>query len=662
MKLRYISLVLLLLAAALCLAACGKCDHEFQKVGITPASCTAEGSINHACSKCGEERHEPISKLDHNYDGGKVTKEPSCTAEGERTFTCSGCNDSYTEAIAKLEHTYDESTVTKEPTCTAEGEKTFTCTGCGQAQTEAIPMIDHAYGEGVVTTWPNCTTEGVRTFTCSCGDSYTEAIEKAAHTHDGGKVTKEPTCTAEGEKAFTCTGCGDTYTEAIAKTAHSYSSKVTTEATCTKDGIKTFTCSGCGDSYTEAVTATGHNYSGKVTTEATCTKDGVKTFTCANCNDSYTEKIDGGHKWKDATCTAPKTCSTCKQTSGDALGHDYAEATATAPMTCRRCGDTVGKPMVWYEAGMYKVGTDIPAGEYYVCATTNYGCYICVSSDSNGKNILENENFDTLHYITVENGQYLEVKRGKFTSVDGFETAFDPSYVIEGMYRVGIDIPAGEYKLSQDSTYSGYYCIYDNSTVDRDIQANDNFDNTSYVTVRKGQYLLLNRCYATLVSEIQDEPGSGGSGAGNEPEEDEDESLWTFSEASDLNGYSQDAFDEMGKGVEYVTKAMSNRNQTYKVMYYSYAVTYAQRTRVYLEKMKTLADNNAELTLTNSDYASLQEMITYTYDLCGTISTLDITADNYELYADELKNTSMEVYTLCLGIQKITVDLMKAFT
>jgi len=48
------------------------------------------------------------------------------------------------------------------------------------------------------------------------------------------------------------------------------------------------------------------------------------------------------HSYKDATCTAPKTCSTCGATEGSALGHSWNAATCTAPKTCSKCGATEG--------------------------------------------------------------------------------------------------------------------------------------------------------------------------------------------------------------------------------------------------------------------------------------------------------------------------------
>lgn len=66
-----------------------------------------------------------------------------------------------------------------------------------------------------------------------------------------------------------------------------------------------------------------HTYEEKVTKEASCKEKGVKTFTCA-CGDSYTEDIKKlSHKYSDATCSAPKTCSVCGKTDGKAKAHTY---------------------------------------------------------------------------------------------------------------------------------------------------------------------------------------------------------------------------------------------------------------------------------------------------------------------------------------------------
>ena len=150
-----------------------------------------------------------------------------------------------------------------------------------------------------------------------------------------------------------------------------------------------------------------------------------------------------------------------------------------------------------YADGMYKVGTDIPAGEYILCPSAT--AYYQVASDSTGalESIVSNDNFSGTRYITVSDGQYLTL-----TSC----TAYPASYVSEGkvkndnlsggMYKVGVDIDAGEYKVTPDG--NGYYEVDSSSVGTLDvIVANENFSSDVYVTVSDGQYLKLSG--ATLV-------------------------------------------------------------------------------------------------------------------------------------------------------------------
>lgn len=144
-----------------------------------------------------------------------------------------------------------------------------------------------------------------------------------------------------------------------------------------------------------------------------------------------------------------------------------------------------------YDAGMYKVGADIPAGEYILDPSAM--AYYQVASDSTGalESIVSNDNFSGTRYITVSDGQYLTL-----TSC----TAYPASYVSEGkvkndnlsggMYKVGVDIEAGEYKVTPDG--SGYYEVDSSSAGTLDvIVANENFSSDVYVTVADGQYLKL---------------------------------------------------------------------------------------------------------------------------------------------------------------------------
>lgn len=151
-----------------------------------------------------------------------------------------------------------------------------------------------------------------------------------------------------------------------------------------------------------------------------------------------------------------------------------------------------------YGEGTYKAGKDIPAGEYIFTSTSKYSAYVCVSSDSNQDNIIENENFDYTFIATVSDGQYVQAKRCEFVSSSGQKININADGTFsDGMYRVGIDIPAGEYRLTSTTSYSAYYCIYNSSVVPFEIQNNDNFKGSTYVTVSDGQYLVIKRCTAS---------------------------------------------------------------------------------------------------------------------------------------------------------------------
>ena len=99
-------------------------------------------------------------------------------------------------------------------------------------------------------------------------------------------------------------------------------------------------------------TTCSHSYK-----DATCTAP----KTCTKCGATSGSAL--GHSYKDATCTAPKTCSKCGATSGSALGHSYKDATCTAPKTCTKCGATSGSA----------------AGHSY----SNGTCTVCGTADPN---------------------------------------------------------------------------------------------------------------------------------------------------------------------------------------------------------------------------------------------------------------------------------------
>lgn len=143
--------------------------------------------------------------------------------------------------------------------------------------------------------------------------------------------------------------------------------------------------------------------------------------------------------------------------------------------------------------GQYKVGSDIPAGEYYVkCKSSNL--YIEVSSDSSGSldSIIYNLNTAGGEYITVEDGEYLKIKGGDLYEIDKApDRGAKDGYYKEGQYKVGEDIPAGEYNVEATKGLAYIEVASDSRHQIESIITNDNFENNEFITLEDGQYLTL---------------------------------------------------------------------------------------------------------------------------------------------------------------------------
>ena len=149
----------------------------------------------------------------------------------------------------------------------------------------------------------------------------------------------------------------------------------------------------------------------------------------------------------------------------------------------------------WYQPGMYKVGVDLAAGVYRADALEGDG-YFAVCSDSSGKSesILFNDMFETYTYLVLQEGQYLKLSRCVALESEKVPAEQPQDGVFtNGVFRVGIDIPAGEYKITGNSDDSYYrlmgsaQCAYD----DREYIASDYVEITVYLTLEDGQFLTL---------------------------------------------------------------------------------------------------------------------------------------------------------------------------
>ena len=148
----------------------------------------------------------------------------------------------------------------------------------------------------------------------------------------------------------------------------------------------------------------------------------------------------------------------------------------------------------WIPEGMYKIGTDIPEGEYFVWATS-YFCSVQVSSDSSGSvaSNITTEMCDTFMFISVKSGQYLDVSGGSFVpaNIAPVPEMQENGTYKPGMYRVGIDIPAGEYKVTATGDFCYIQVLKDSFGLISSHANTEYVDGQAYVTVIEGQYLSV---------------------------------------------------------------------------------------------------------------------------------------------------------------------------
>ena len=160
------------------------------------------------------------------------------------------------------------------------------------------------------------------------------------------------------------------------------------------------------------------------------------------------------------TATTMEEATETEETT-TAQAEDATDATTEAPTEAAATVDIT-------KEGTYKVGVDISAGEYCIFAMdSNFGGYYSVNADSVGDSIIGNENIDYNAFVTVSDGQYLELNRAM--AIPAEQIAGSPYAIMtdgEGEFRIGIDLPAGEYKLESTDEIDGYYCVYDSSAPD----------------------------------------------------------------------------------------------------------------------------------------------------------------------------------------------------
>ena len=275
----------------------------------------------------------------HQWDKGRVTKEPSCKEEGEILYTCSVCKGTKVEALAKTDnHQWGEWTTITKPTCSTKGKEIRTCKVCSKTEERAIPTIPHTIVKEADKA-ATCTENGYegREYCSVCNTTIKERTIIPATGHQWGawRTTLAKTCTTDGKEVRECSKCSKTEERTIPATGHTLKKEEGVAATCTKDGHEGNTvCEVCRKTLKEGkvIPKLGHDWSNE-------------NGKCTRCGESHKHSFGEGTTIKELTCTQDEeidyTCSECgyvKKEITKATGHQWGEWQTTLAQTCTTDG------------------------------------------------------------------------------------------------------------------------------------------------------------------------------------------------------------------------------------------------------------------------------------------------------------------------------------
>lgn len=316
----------------------------------------------------------------HQWDKGRVTKEPSCKEEGEILYTCSVCKGTKVEALAKTDnHQWGEWTTITKPTCSTKGKEIRTCKVCSKTEERVIPTIPHTIVKEADKA-ATCTENGYegREYCSVCNTTIKERTIIPATGHQWGAwhTTLAKTCTTDGKEVRECSKCSKTEERTIPATGHDIKLVGAKDSTCTSKGYSgDEVCKTCRKTIKTGheLPLAQHTPKKEEGVAATCTNDGHEGNTvcevcgktlkegkvipklghdwsnengkCTRCGESHEHSFGEGTTIKELTCTQDEEidykCSKCgyiKKEITKATGHEWREWKTTLVKTCTTDG------------------------------------------------------------------------------------------------------------------------------------------------------------------------------------------------------------------------------------------------------------------------------------------------------------------------------------
>lgn len=159
----------------------------------------------------------------------------------------------------------------------------------------------------------------------------------------------------------------------------------------------------------------------------------------------------------------------------------------------------------WFD-GTFRCGTDFEEGDYYILPLFGAGAIYEVVDSPNDFSWTYNR---ILRKVSVKNGQYVKVSHGGImVPADEVDTNNWSKY---GVFLVGKDIPAGDYKMETISKeydtalyaisgIDGAYQVCEGSVEKEPIDSDYLFESQEYITLENGQYIIITNIKLTNVS------------------------------------------------------------------------------------------------------------------------------------------------------------------